>query len=75
MARTSEWATKVLMLLKGGNAAAAMAQIKVAPSVKDIQALKAALVQAGLTGRWRDVDETIQQSIGALSAPRLHRSP
>jgi hypothetical protein len=31
--------------------------------------------QAGLSGRWRDVDQTIEQSIGALSAPRLHRSP
>lgn len=75
MARTSEWAAKVLMLLKGGNTDAAIAQIKVAPSVKDISALKTALAQAGLSGRWRDVDQTIEQSIGALSAPRLHRSP
>lgn len=75
MARTSEWAAKVLMLLKGGNTDAAIAQIKVAPSVKDILALRAAMAQAGLSGRWRDVDQTIAQSIDALSAPRLHRSP
>jgi hypothetical protein len=75
MARTNEWADKVLALLKAGNTAAAMAQIKVAPSVKDIRALNAALVNARLSGRWREVDETIQSSIDALSAPRLHRSP
>ena len=75
MARTSEWAAKVLTLIRGGNTDAAMAQIKVAPSFKDIRALEAALTQAGLAGRWRDVDQTIAQSIDALSAPRLHRSP
>ncbi|WP_353621331.1 DMT family transporter [Variovorax saccharolyticus] len=75
MARTSEWAAKVLTLIRGGNTDAAIAQIKVAPSVKDIRALEAALAQAGLAGRWRDVDQTIAQSIDALSAPRLHRSP
>jgi hypothetical protein len=75
MARTSDWAAKVLTLLKGGNTDAAIAQIRVAPSVKDIRALQAALVLARLSGRWRDVDETIRQSIDALSAPRLHRSP
>ena len=73
--RTNEWAAKVLMLLKGGNTDAALAQIKVAPSVKDILALKAALADARSPGRRRDVDDTIQQSIDALSAPRLHRSP
>jgi hypothetical protein len=75
MARTSDWAAKVLALLKGGNTDAAIAQIRVAPSVKDIRALQAALVLARLSGRWRDVDENIRQSIDALSAPRLHRSP
>ena len=58
-----------------GNTDAALAQIKVAPSVKDILALKAALAGARVPGRRRDVDDTIQQSIDALSAPRLHRSP
>ena len=73
--RTNEWAAKVLMLLKGGNTDAALAHIKVAPSVKDILALKAALAGARLPARRRDVDDTIQQSVDALSAPRLHRSP
>ncbi|MBV5297020.1 MAG: hypothetical protein JZU64_02500 [Rhodoferax sp.] len=40
MARQSVWAPKVLALIKGGNPAAAIAQIKVAPSVKDLQALR-----------------------------------
>ena len=75
MARANEWADKVLVLLKGGNTTAAIAQIKVAPSVKDIKALNVALANAHLSGRWPDVNETIQNSIDALSAPRLHRSP
>jgi len=75
MAKASDWAAKVLVLLQAGNADAAIAQIRVAPSVRDIQALKSALAKAGVPGRRRDVDETIEQSIGALSAPRLHRSP
>jgi hypothetical protein len=76
MARSNEWVNKVLALLKAGNSAAAMAQIKVAPSAKDVRALQAALASAGnVPARSRDLDETIQSSIDALSAPRLHRSP
>ncbi|HSV53898.1 MAG TPA: hypothetical protein VLJ57_17405 [Burkholderiaceae bacterium] len=75
MARASEWAGKVLALVKGGNAAAAIAQIKVAPSVKDLKALQAALAAPGLAGRWHDVDAAIADNMAALSAPRLHRSP
>lgn len=75
MKRASEWPGKVLALVKGGNASAAIAQIKVAPTVKDLQALKTAMAAAKLAGRWRDVDEAIDDNIAALSAPRLHRSP
>ena len=75
MARPSEWAGKVLALIKGGNTAAAIAQIKVAPSVKDLQALHTALATAKLAGRWRDVDAAIADNLALLSAPRLHRSP
>ena len=64
-----------MVLLRGGNTAAAIAQIKVAPSAADVQALHKALVAAQLTGRWRDVDHAIAESTAALSAPRLHRSP
>lgn len=75
MARASEWAGKVQALLKAGNTAGAIAQIKVAPSVKDLRALEAALVTARQTGRWRDVDAAITENLALLSAPRLHRSP
>lgn len=75
MARANEWSNKVLALVKGGNTAAAIAQIKVAPSVKDLTHLKAALASAGLTGRWRDLDAAVTDNVALLSAPRLHRSP
>jgi hypothetical protein len=75
MARKNEWADKVLGLIMGGNQAAAIDQIKVAPSVKDIRQLQAQLAAAGLTGRWPSVDVSILDHIDLLSAPRLHRSP
>lgn len=75
MARTSEWAGKVLALAKAGNTAAAIAQVKVAPTVKDLRSLQAALAVAQLAGRSRDLDEAIRDNIDALSAPRLHRAP
>lgn len=75
MARASEWAAKVLSLVKGGNTTAAIAQIKVAPSVRDLNQLRDALAAAGLAGRWPNLDAAIADNISALSAPRLHRSP
>lgn len=75
MARANEWVAKVMAVLKSGNPAAAIAQIKVAPSAKDLKVLQAALAVALLAGRWRDVDAAIADNISALSAPRLHRSP
>ncbi|MFL6694714.1 MAG: hypothetical protein ACJ8GO_17350 [Ramlibacter sp.] len=75
MARPSPWPEKVLALLRAGNPAAAIAQIKVAPSVRDLRALEKALVAAQLAGKWRDVDAAVTESLQALSAPRLHRSP
>ena len=75
MARSSSWSDKVMALLRARNAAAAIAQIKVAPSVRDLRALEKAVAAAGLAGRWKDVDAAITDSIAALSAPRLHRSP
>ena len=75
MAKSSEWPGKVLTLVKGGNAAAAIAQIKVAPTVKDLRQLQAAMEKAQLKGRWRDVDLAIEENLALLAAPRLHRSP
>ena len=59
MARPSTWPDKILALLRAGNPSAAIAQIKVAPSVRDLKALEKALVTAKLAGRWRDVDVAI----------------
>ena len=75
MAKANEWAGKVLAVLKSGNAQAAIAQIKVAPSPRDLKALQAAMPAAGLAGRWREVDAAIEDNLALLSAPRLHRSP
>lgn len=75
MARPSPWPDKVVALLRAGNPAAAIAQIKVAPSVRELRALEKALAAAQLAGRWRDVDVAIGEALQALSAPRLHRSP
>ena len=75
MPRTSPWPDKVVALLRAGNTAAAIAQIKVAPAPRDLQALQKAMQAQRLAGRWRDVDGAIVDSLQALSAPRLHRSP
>jgi hypothetical protein len=64
-----------MALLRAGNPAAAIAQIKVAPSVRDLRALAKELVAARLAGKWPTVEVAIAESLQALSAPRLHRSP
>jgi len=75
MSRPSVWATKVAALIQGGNSAAALAQIKVAPTVKDLQQLRAILSSAKLLARHADLDQTISDQIVTLSSSRLHRSP
>lgn len=75
MTRASEWPGKVLALVKAGKTDAAIAQIKVAPTVKDLQQLQAAIAAAGLAGRWRELDAAVTDNLALLSAPRLHRSP
>ena len=75
MSRQSIWAPKVLALIKGGNSTAAIAQIKVAPSVKDLQDLRKLLVSGGLLKAHPNVDAATTDMIALLSAPRLHRSP
>ena len=75
LARPTPWSDKIIALLRAGNPAAAIAQIRVAPSVRDLRSLEQALAAAQLTGRWKDVDAAIGESIQALSGPRLHRSP
>jgi hypothetical protein len=75
MAKANDWAAKVLTLVKSGNTDAAIAQIKVAPTVKDLKALKTLMIMGKLGGRWRNLDEAIDDNLALLSAPRLHRAP
>lgn len=75
MARPTPWHDKVIALLRAGNTDGAIAQIKVAPTVRDLRALEKALVALQLTGRWKNVDLAVADALLALSAPRLHRSP
>ncbi len=75
MAKTNAWADKVLALLKAGNSGAAIAQIKVAPGVKELKTLQGALALAPLAGRWPQVAAAVEDNLALLAAPRLHRSP
>ncbi|VWX62971.1 conserved hypothetical protein [Burkholderiales bacterium 8X] len=75
VARPSPWPDKILALLRAGNPAAAVAQIKVAPSVRDLQALERSLGTKAMAGKWPEVEVALAESLRALSAPRLHRSP
>lgn len=71
MARSTLWHDKVIALLRAGNPAGAIAQIKVDPSVCQLRSLEKALAAAPLMGRWKDVDLAVTDAIQALFAPRL----
>lgn len=75
MSRPAIWATKVAALIQGGNTTAALAQIKVAPSVKDVEQLRTLLESASLLRRYPVIDATTQDQIAALKGSRLHRAP
>ena len=75
MSRQSVWAPKIVALIKGGNSTAAISQIKVAPSVKDLQDLRKLLMAAQLLKAHPNVDSATTDMIANLSGPRLHRSP
>jgi hypothetical protein len=75
MSRQSVWATKVAALVQSGNSDAALAQIRVAPTVRDVQQLRSLLLAAKLLARHPNVDAATSDQIVALSSPRLHRSP
>jgi hypothetical protein len=75
MKRPAPWAAKVVTLLDTGNKAAALAQIKVAPSVRDVQALQLLL---GRHAQWKKdalLTQAVDDQMATLSHPRLHRSP
>jgi hypothetical protein len=73
--RANDWSGKVLALVKAGNTDAALAQIKVAPSVKDLQQLRKTLPAGDVTTRSGNLGAAIDEHIALLTAPRLHRSP
>lgn len=75
MARQSVWAPKVAALIKSGNADGALAQIRVAPTVKDVKDLRLLLAAGNLLAKYPNVDDATADQIVALSSPRLHRSP
>ena len=75
MSRPHIWATKLLGLVQGGNTAAALAQIRVAPSVTDVEQLRTLLTKANLMARNPQLDAATQDQITALKGSRLHRSP
>ena len=75
MAKPSDWSQKMMAVIRTGNTSAAIAQIKVAPTVKDLRQLQDQIARAGLAGRWRELDAAINENMALLSAPRLHRSP
>ena len=62
-------------LVKGGNLDGALAQIRVAPTVKDVKDLRLLLASANLLAKHRQIDDATNDQIAALSSPRLHRSP
>jgi len=69
------WAAKVFALIKGGNVDAAVAQIKVAPTVADITRLQGLLAALPATPAQRQLDKVVEEERQLLAAPRLHRSP
>jgi hypothetical protein len=75
MANKSVWAGKVAGLIQGGNTSGALAQIRVAPTVRDIEQLRKLLEGSGLLELNPAIDQATRDQMVALSAPRLHRSP
>lgn len=75
MSRPHVWASKILTLIQGGNTPAALAQIKVAPSVVDVEQLRTLLTKANLLARNPVLDAATRDQIDALKGSRLHRAP
>jgi hypothetical protein len=65
----------IVTLIQGGNTQAALAQIKVAPSVTDVEQLRTLLTNAKLLARNPVLDAATQDQINALKGSRLHRAP
>jgi len=71
----NEWANKVFGLIRAGNARAATAQIKVAPTVGDLQRLQVLVKGLPDSKQNRQLATVVEEELALLSAPRLHRAP
>ena len=75
MARPSPWAPKVAALIDARNLSGALAQIKVASSVRDLQPLQKWVFNHPQHRADKVLGQAIADQVLALSHPRLHRSP
>lgn len=71
----NEWANKVFGLIRAGNVGAATAQIKVAPTVGDLQRLQVLVKGLPDNKQNRQLATVVEEELALLSAPRLHRAP
>ena len=71
----SEWPSKVLALIQSGNQSAAIAQIKVAPTVADVERLQALLAKLPPSPALAQLAKVVEEERALLAAPRLHRAP
>ena len=71
----NEWPQKVLALIQAGNLPAAIAQIKVAPTVGDVVRLQTLLLKLPSTPALAQLAKVVEEERALLAAPRLHRSP
>ena len=71
----SEWPNKVLALILSGNHTAAVAQIKVAPTVGDITRLQILLDKLPPSPALQQLKKFVEEERALLAAPRLHRAP
>lgn len=71
----SEWPTKVMALVRSGNIPAAIAQIKVAPTLGDLTRLQKLIEPLPATPTHTHLRQVVAEEHALLSAPRLHRAP
>lgn len=72
---SGEWATKMLAVIRSGNASAAIAQIKAAHSAKDVAQLRSLLQLPSAPARHPNIDTALNEQAVSLASPRLHRAP
>jgi hypothetical protein len=71
----NDWATKVLLLVRGGNVTGAINQIKASANIKEVQQLVKLVDASKPPVRSPEVNLAVSDQLHTLSHPRLHRSP